>query len=693
MVSVIVLYLIGETINLMTMGGLALALGILVDDATVEIENIERQMLMGKNPQQAILDGAAEIALPAFVSTICICIVFVPMFFLTGVARSLFVPMAEAVVFAMLASYLLSRTLVPTLVMYLMAGHHGRMDAPPGNALGRGFQRVHRAFEHAFEKLRRHYVIVLSHLLRRRGRYGATILGFCLLSLGLLPLLGQDLFPAVDAGQIRLHVRAPSGTRIEDMPRLIDAVERVIRERIPAEEIADVIDIIGGPYSTRNTLFGNSGTVEAADTEIMISLRPGDHGPSAGYIGELRAELPRRFPGIEFFFQPADQVSQTLNFGIPAPIDIQFVGGKPEEVMPKAVELNNRLRQTPGIVDAHIYQRANKPALDLEMNRAQLQQLGLSARDLAQNLLLTLSGSMQTAPSYWLNPANGNTVNIGVMGNPLDLDSLDALLRTPVGGLGKGEPQLLGNLVTLKRSLQPSVVTHFNSNNSLNVYAAVEGRDLGSVSREIDALVADIAPTLPKGVELTVRGQIETLRTSYLGLAAGLAVAIVLLYLLLVVNFQSWLDPLIIVSALPAALAGIAWTLFLTGTPLSVPALTGAIMSMGVVTANSILLVSFARTRLGAGVPPVMAALEAAATRLRPVLMTAFAMIVGMLPMAAGLGEGAEQNAPLGRAVIGGLAFATVSTLLFVPLVFAGAHRRAEHRHGHSAVFAAEGKP
>jgi len=681
MCSLIVLYLIGETINLMTMGGLALAVGVLVDDATVEIENIERQMLMGKNPRQAILDGAAEIAMPAFVSTLCICIVFVPMFFLTGVAHSLFVPMAEAVVFAMLASYLLSRTLVPTLVMYMMAGHHGRKHQPPSNAIARMFKQTHHAFEHGFEVFREQYVVLLSHLLNHRLRYGSAFLGFCLLSLTLVPLLGQDLFPAVDAGQIRLHVRAPSGTRIEEMPSQIDAVEKAIRERIPAHELGDVLDIIGGPYSTRNTLFGNSGTVETADTEIMISLRPGDHAPSIDYIKDLRAELPRRFPGLEFFFQPADQVSQTLNFGIPAPIDIQFVGGKPEEIMPLVVELNNRLRQIPGIVDAHIYQRTNRPSLNLEMNRSQLQHLGLSARDVAQNLLLTLSGSMQTAPTYWLNPNNGNTVNIGVMGNPLDLDSIEALMRTPVGGDNNRQPQLLGNLVTMKRSVQPAAVTHFNSNNVFNIYANVEGRDLGSVSVDIDRLIEDTTAKLPRGVELAVRGQIQTLNSSFIGLATGLAVAIVLLYLLLVVNFQSWLDPMIIVSALPAALAGIAWTLFLTGTTLSIPALTGSIMSMGVVTANSILVVSFARTRLGDGVPPVTAALEAGATRLRPVMMTAFAMIVGMLPMAVGWGEGAEQNAPLGRAVIGGLAFATVSTLLFVPIVFAATHRWLEHRH------------
>ncbi len=690
MCSLIVLYLIGETINLMTMGGLALAVGILVDDATVELENIERQMLMGKNPHQAILDGAQEIAMPAFVSTLCICIVFVPMFFLTGVARSLFVPMAEAVVFAMLASYLLSRTLVPTLVMYMMAGHRERKNQTPANLISANFKQLHQAFENGFETYRAHYAVLLSHLLKQRFRYGSVFLGFCLLSMCLVPLLGQDLFPSVDAGQIRLHIRAPSGTRIEEMPELINEIEKEIRDRIPTEELADVLDIIGGPYSTRNTLFGNSGTVETADTEIMISLRPGEHSPSLGYVKELRAVLPNLFPGTEFFFQPADQISQTLNFGIPAPIDIQFVGGKPEEVMPLVIEMNNRLRKIPGIVDAHVYQRTNKPALELEMNRAQLQQLGLSAYDVAQNLLLTLSGSMQTTPNYWLNPANGNTVNIGVIGNPLDLDSLDDLMQTPVRGANSNQPQLLGNLVSLKRSVQPAAVTHFNANNVFNVYANVEGRDLGSVSTEIERLVKEARSKLPRAVELAVRGQIDTLHSSFIGLAGGLAVAIVLLYLLLVINFQSWLDPFIIVCGLPAALAGIAWMLFLTGTTLSIPALTGSIMSMGVVTANSILLVSFARSRLNDGVPPVSAALQAASTRLRPVMMTAFAMIAGMLPMAVGWGEGAEQNAPLGRAVIGGLAFATTSTLLFVPIVFASAHLCLDRRYANRTILLAK---
>ncbi|MBT9497891.1 MAG: efflux RND transporter permease subunit [Zoogloea sp.] len=660
--SLIVLYLLDETLNLMTLGGLALAVGILVDDATVEIENIERQMALGKNPHQAILDGAQEIAAPAFVSTLCICIVFVPMFFLTGVARSLFVPLAEAVVFAMLASYLLSRTLVPTLVMYMMAAQHGGHRPAPTAGLAARFHRIHLGFEAGFARLREHYTVLLAALLRQRRRFGLAFMGLCLLSLGLVPLLGQDLFPAVDAGQIRLHLRAPSGTRLEEMPRLVDAVEDTLREVVPAAELGDILDIVGGPYSTRNTLFGNSGTAETADTEIMLSLLPG-HGPSADYVARLRALLPERFPGVEFYFQPADQVSQTLNFGTPAPIDIQFIGGKPNEVIPLAVELNNRLRAIPGIVDAHVYQRWGKPALALDMDRVRLQQLGLAARDVAQNVMISLSGSMQASPAYWLNPVNGNTYTIGVRSPETAVDS-----------------QLLGNVVSLSRQAMAPMVTTYNTTQIFNVFANVEGRDLGSVSRDIDVLLDEIRPKLPRGVDLVMRGQVETLHGAFAGLALGLAVAIVLVYLLLVVNFQSWVDPLIIISALPAALAGIAWLLFLTGTTLSVPALTGTIMTMGVATANSILLVSFARTRLAEGVPPLTAALEAASTRLRPVLMTAFAMIAGMLPMALGVGEGAEQNAPLGRAVIGGLAVATASTLLFVPLVFAAVHLRLERR-------------
>ncbi|MEY4592772.1 MAG: hypothetical protein RIR18_1667 [Pseudomonadota bacterium] len=687
MSSLSILYLLGETINLMTLGGLALAVGILVDDATVEIENIERQLNLGKNPHQAILDGAAEIAVPAFVSTLCICIVFVPMFFLTGVAKSLFVPLAEAVVFAMLASYILSRTLVPTLVMYMMQGHHHRLKHPSKHPFAQAFAHIHETFNRVFERLREHYVILLSHVLKHSKQFGFGFFAFGIASLALVPLLGQDLFPAVDAGQIRLHLRAPAGTRLEEMPPLVDRVENTIRRHIPQTQLADVIDIIGGPYSTLNTLYGNSGTAEAADTEIMISLKPG-HAPSDDFISQLRQVLPTEFPGIEFFFQPADQVSQTLNFGVPAPIDIQIIGGKPAEVMPLAVDINNALRAIPGVVDAHIYQRWNKPTLALEMNRTQLQQMGLSAKNVAENLLISLSGSMQTSPTYWLNPANGNTYNIGARSREVDLDSIDALMHTPVSAGNGSEPQLLGNLVSVKREVQPSIVSHYNLNDVINIYANVQGRDLGGVSQDIDRVLASFKEKVPRGVDLVVRGQVQTLNASFEGLAVGLAVAILLVYLLVVVNFQSWMDPLIIISALPAALAGIAWMLFLTGTTLSVPALTGTIMTMGVATANSILLVSFARSRLSDGIPPMSAALEAASTRLRPVLMTALAMIAGMLPMALGWGEGAEQNAPLGRAVIGGLLFATVSTLLFVPVVFTRTHRwleQREHRKHHHA--------
>ncbi|MCB5188162.1 efflux RND transporter permease subunit [Methylobacillus caricis] len=678
MSSLIVLHLIGETINLMTLGGLALAIGILVDDATVEIENVERHMHMGKPPHQAILDGAAEIAVPAFVSTLCICIVFAPMFFLEGITRYLFVPMAEAVIFAMLASYIISRTLVPTLVMFMMTAK--RKSKQPGRLWL--FKSLHEKFNHGFETFRHYYVNLLSALLKRRRSFSLLFVLFSLLSLGIYPLLGQDLFPEVDAGQIRLHIRAPSGTRIEEMPRLVDKIERSIKNVIPAAEIGNVLDIVGGPYSPRNTLFGNAGTVESSDSEIMISLLDYKRKPTANYIAELRTKLPREFPGVEFFFQPADQVSQTLNFGIPAPIDILFKGNKVEENTIIANSFSNKLRQIPGVVDAHVHQRWSKPVLALEMDRARLHQLGLTATDVAQNLMISLSGSMQTAPVYWLNPVNGNTYNIGVNSLESDLSSIDALLRTPVKS-SNSEPQLLGNLVKISRSAQQPVVSHYDVNQVVNVYASVQGRDLGSASRAIQKLVDETREQLPKGSEIEIRGQSLTLENAFIGLGTGLVVAIVLVYLLIVVNFQSWLDAAIIITALPAALAGIAWTLFLSGTTLSVPALTGIIMSIGVVTANSILVVSFARARLALGIPPITAALEAGATRLRPVLMTAAAMIVGMLPMALGLGEGGEQNAPLGRAVIGGLLFATVSTLLFVPIVFASLHRLRQSSANH----------
>jgi multidrug efflux pump subunit AcrB len=678
MVSLICLYLIDQTINLMTLGGLALAVGILVDDATVEIENIERQLALGKNPLQAILDGAQEIAMPAFVSTLCICIVFVPMFFLTGIARFLFVPLAEAVIFAMFASYIISRTLVPTLVMYMMRNHQ-HPDTARAGTFAAGFARVHQSFNNAFETFRHHFVVMLSSLLQHRQRFVTIFFGFCLLSLALYPLLGQDLFPAVDSGQLRLHIRAPSGTRLEQMPHLVDQVETEIRKGIPDDQAGDILDIVGGPYSTINTLNGNSGTAESSDSEIMIGFKRGKLS-AADIMKDLRLRLPSVFPQVEFFFQPPDQISQTLNFGTPAPIDVQFIGGKQADIMPLAKDLNNELRKIPGIVDAHVYQRLSKPTLSLEMNRTQLQQLGLTARNVAENMLIALSGSMQTSPTYWLNEANGNTYNIGARSLETDLTSIDNLMQIPIGRGNDGRQQLLGNVVTYKRTAQSSVVTRYNTNSMINIHANIQGRDLGSVSRDIEKVIAKASDNLPRGVDLQVRGQIQTLKTAFTGLGIGLAVAIVLVYFLVVVNFQSWLDPLIIVSALPAALAGIAWVLFLCGTSLSVPALTGVVMTMGVATANSILLVSFARTRLREGVPPVTAALEAAATRLRPVLMTAFAMIIGMLPMALGLGEGGEQNAPLGKAVIGGLMFATVSTLLFVPVVFAALHHKLAQR-------------
>jgi multidrug efflux pump subunit AcrB len=673
LVSLIALHLCGQTINIMTLGGLALAVGILVDDATVTIENIERHLHLGKDPRNAILDGAAEIAVPTFVATSCICIVFLPMFLLDGVARFLFVPLALAVVFAMAASWVLSRTLVPTLVMYLTRSQaHGHEDRAPGP-----LRRIHLAFNARFEQLRVGYTLTLESLLARKGRVALVLLGFWSASLGLYAFVGQDFFPSVDAGQMRLHVRAPAGTRLEEMPRIVDRVEADIRRVIPADQLGTVLDIIGGPYTPINTLFNNNGTIDSADAEILVSLKPG-HAPTAGFIRTLRGELPKSSPGVEFYFQSADMVSQTLNFGLAAPIDIQFTGNKVEENLALATELVNRIRQVPGAVDAYIYQRFNKPAIELEMDRDRLQQLGLTARDVAQNVLVSLSSSFQTAPTYWLNPQNNTVYNVAVQTRQHEIDSLEAVGNIPVGTLGAGgagqTPQLLGSLVQAKPAKQQAVVSRHNFQQVIDVYVSIDGRDLGSTFAEIEPLIEAARAKLARGSELQVRGQIRTMESAYRSLALGLGVAIVLVYLLIVVNFQSWTDAAIIITALPAALAGIAWMLFLTGTPLSVPALTGAIMTVGVATANSILVVSYARARHADGLLPWQAALEAGSTRLRPVLMTALAMIIGMVPMALGWGEGSEQNAPLGRAVIGGLLFATASTLLFVPLVYAAVH-------------------
>jgi len=679
-VSIICLSALGETINIMTLGGLALAVGILVDDATVEIENIERNLAMGKELKQAILDGAQQIAVPAFVSTLCICIVFVPMFFLTGVAKFLFVPMAEAVCFAMLASYLLSRTLVPTMVLYIMRGHEHKAAGPRTF-----FGRWQRSFERGFDNLRHAYRNLLSAALDHRRIFATCFLMFCVLSFGLIFFLGEDFFPSVDAGIFRLHVRARAGLRIEETARLCDEVERVLRQEIPKHELVTILDNIGLPYSSINTTYSTSGTIGTSDAEILVSLNQEHHRPTPEYVKKLREDLPLYFPGVEFFFQPADIVSQILNFGLPSPIDIQVVGKDLNDNYVIAQQIANRLRHVPGAVDVHVQQLMNDPALDLNIDRTRAQEVGVNQRDVVQNVLISLSGSFQTAPSYWLNPGNGVTYNVAVQTPDYKMDSLQALLNTPVSAPGATSQQVLANLATVRPASTPASVSHYDIVPVIDVYASTQGRDLGGVAADTRKLLAEFeGKKLPRGTHVTLRGQVETMTSSFYGLAMGLIMAIVLVYLLIVVNFQSWMDPLIIITALPGALAGIAWMLLLSHTRLSVPSLTGAVMCMGVATSNSILLVSFARERMDSGLPALQAAIEAGFTRIRPVIMTALAMIIGMLPMAIGLGEGGEQNAPLGRAVIGGLIFATVATLFFVPVVFTLIHGRKEG-HGPAA--------
>ena len=674
-VSVILLSALGETINIMTLGGLALAVGILVDDATVEIENIERNLAMGKEMKQAILDGASQIAVPAFVSTLCICIVFVPMFFLTGVARFLFVPMAEAVCFAMLASYLLSRTLIPTMVMYIMRGHEHRAAAPK-SSLGR-FQR---GFERGFDRFRAGYQQLLETTLDNRGLFSVCFVAFCVLSMGLVFFLGQDFFPSVDAGLIRLHFRARPGLRVEETARLCDQVEVVLRETIPKDEMQTMLDNIGVPYSGINLSYSNSGVIGTGDAEVLIALNPEHHHATAGYIRTLRRELPRRFPGVEFFFQPADIVSQILNFGLPAPIDIQIVGANMRSSYDIGQQVANRLRAIPGAADVHVQQMMNLPTLYLNMERTRINQVGLTAQNVAQSVLISLSGSFQTAPNFWLNPKNGVSYPIAIQTPQYHMTSLQDLMNTPVNSANSQGEQVLGNLAMVSPTVRPAVVNHYNVQPVIDVYASTQGRDLGGVASDIMKALKPFQDHLPRGTTMTVRGQIETMHSSFFGLGIGLLGAIVLVYLLIVVNFQSWLDPFIIITALPGALAGICWFLLVTRTTLSVPSLTGAVMCMGVASANSSLMVSFARDRMEMGVPALQAAIEAGYTRIRPVLMTALAMIIGMFPMALGIGEGGEQNAPLGRAVIGGLLFATVATLFFVPSVFVIIHGRRQAR-------------
>jgi len=670
-VSIILLGAIGQTINIMTLGGLALAVGILVDDATVEIENIERNLAMGKEMKQAILDGAQQIAVPAFVSTLSICIVFVPMFFLTGVAKFLFVPLAEAVSFAMLASYLLSRTLIPTLVMYIMRGHEHRADAPK-SFLGR-FQR---GFERKFEDFRRGYESLLETTLEHRGMFVICFLAFCLLSLGLFFFLGEDFFPQVDAGLLRLHVRARPGLRVEETARLCDEIEAVLRQEIPKGQLQTVLDNIGLPNSGINQSYSSNGTIGSSDAEILIALDPEHHRPTAGLTRQLREVLPQRFPGVEFFFQPADIVTQILNFGLPAPIDVQVIGTDMGSSYLIAQQIANKMRHIPGTADVHVQQLLSLPTLHMDIERTRVTQVGLTAHDVAQSALVSLSGSFQTAPNFWLNPKNEVTYQIAVQSPQYRMTNLRDLMDIPV--TSQQGPQLMGNLVQLSPVARAATVNHWNVAPVIDVYASTQDRDLGAVAADTDKVLKTFEGHLPRGTSIVVRGQVATMRSSFFGLGVGLVGAILLVYLLIVINFQSWLDPFIIITALPGALAGICWFLLLTRTTLSVPSLTGAVMCMGVATANSILMVSFAREQMDEGIPAAKAAVAAGYTRMRPVLMTALAMIIGMVPMALGFGEGGEQNAPLGRAVIGGLLFATVATLFFVPSVFAIFHGRRE---------------
>jgi CzcA family heavy metal efflux pump len=672
-VSIILLGAIGETINIMTLGGLALAVGILVDDATVEIENIERNLAMGKEMRQAILDGAQQIAVPAFVSTLSICIVFVPMFFLSGVAKFLFVPLAEAVSFAMLASYLLSRTLIPTLVMYIMRGHEHRAESPKS-----ALARFQRGFERKFEQFRCSYESLLETTVAHRGLFAVCFLLFCLLSLGLFSFLGQDFFPQVDAGLLRLHVRGRPGLRVEETARLCDQIETSLREEIPHGQLQTILDNIGLPNSGINQSYSSNGTIGSNDAEILIALNPEKHEPTADLTRHLRAFLPRHFPGVEFFFQPADIVTQILNFGIPAPIDVQVVGTDLQTNYAIAQQIASRMRHIPGTADVHVQQLLSLPTLHMDIERTRVTQVGLTAREVAQSALVSLSGSFQTSPNFWLNPKNGVTYQMAVQAPQYRMTDLQDLMNIPV--ISEQGPQLMGNLVQLTATVRPATVNHYNVQPTIDVYASTQDRDLGAVAADTQEVLKRFEAKLPRGTHIVVRGQVATMRSSFIGLGVGLVGAIVLVYLLIVINFQSWLDPFIIITALPGALAGICWFLLLTHTTLNVPSLTGAVMCMGVATANSILMVSFAREQIDEGVPAIQAAVAAGYTRIRPVLMTALAMIIGMVPMALGFGEGGEQNAPLGRAVIGGLLFATVATLFFVPSVFAIFHSRREAR-------------
>jgi len=669
----------GQTLNIMTLGGLALAVGILVDDATVTIENINWHLEQGKDVRTAILDGAQQIVTPAFVSLLCICIVFVPMFALHGVAGFLFVPMAEAVVFAMIASFVLSRTLVPTMAMYLLKPHGGR-DEPTAQTSSkivrpRGFlARFQRGFEARFENIRETYRNLLAMALGHRRIFVSGFLIAVIASFGLVPFLGSNFFPSVDSGEIALHVRPQVGTRIEDASAIFGRIEQEIRKAIPPAELSSIVDNIGLPISSINTVYNNSGLIGYQDGDIFVSLNA-NHHPTADYVRGLRERLPKAFPGTTFSFLPADIVSQILNFGSPAPLDLQIVGPNQQADQAYALALLQRMRAIRGVADARMQQSVDNPEIRVDVDRARMAQLGLNELDVTNAVTTSLAGSSQTAPTYWLDPKSGVSYPIVAQMPEYRVDTLSSLENLPVTGAPSGL-QVLGGLGQITRTQSDAVVTHYNVEPAIDLYAATQDRDLGGVASDIQALIKSTVGELPRGATVTLRGQVTTMNAAFSGLLFGLLGAIVLIYMLIVVNFQSWLDPFVIITALPAALAGIVWMLFGTETTLSVPALTGAIMCMGVATANSILVVSFARERLAATGDAAIAAIEAGVTRFRPVLMTALAMIIGMAPMALGMGEGGEQNAPLGRAVIGGLIFATCATLMFVPVVFSIVHGR-----------------
>ncbi len=671
--AIIMLWALGETLNIMTLGGLALAVGMLVDEATVTIENINWHLEHGKEVETAIMDGAEQIVVPAFVSLLCICIVFVPMFFLTGVSRFLFVPMAEAVMFAMLWSFILSRTLVPTMAKYLLHQHVEHEGGPPPTR--NPLVRFQRAFESGFEYVRASYRDLLMLAMKSRAVFTLGFLAFVAASFLLVPFIGRNFFPAVDTGSILMHVRAPIGTRVEESANQFAELQKVIRKIIPPAEIETMTDNIGMPVSGINMTYNNTGVIGPQDGDIQVKLKEG-HRPTAEYVQHLREELPRAFPSMTFAFLPADIVSQILNFGAPAPIDLQIRGANINANFAYANTLLNRIRRIPGIADARIQQSPNNPTFNIDVDRTRAQYVGLTERDVTNSLTVNLAGSGQVAPTYYLNPDNGVSYSIVMQTPQFQIDSLSALEALPVTAASTPNPPILGGIANISRTVSSAVVSQYDIQTMVQIFATPQGRDLGAISNDVKQAIADTAKEVPKGSSVVLLGQVQTMNNAFSGLLFGLLAAVVLIYLLIVVNFQSWSDPFVIITALPAALAGIIWMLFASQTTLSVPALTGAIMCMGVATANSVLVISFAKERYEAHGDPVAAAIEAGFTRFRPVLMTALAMVIGMTPMALGLGEGGEQNAPLGRAVVGGLIFATSATLMFVPVVFSMMHKK-----------------